>query len=259
MELVKHTLDAGIAVVTLDNPPLNVVTLELTRRLNDLVGRLAADPEVRVLVLTGSGEKAFCAGSDIKEFPDMMAAGTVVPRKLALENEAWNRVDDFPRPTIAALNGLALGGGLELAMCCDLIVAEAGQFVALPEIKLGVFPGTGGTIRAMRRIGEARAKEMMFFGEKLPVETARDWGLLNRVVPRGQALATAMEMARTLAQRPGVALQMLKHSADMAFDMAERTAVHASLALSDKVFSSADCDEGVKAFFAKRQPVFRHK
>jgi len=259
MELVKHAMDDGVATVTLNNPPLNLVTLELTRQLNELVGRLAVDPGVLVLVLTGSGDKAFCAGSDIKEFPDMMAAGAVVPRKLALENEAWNRIDDFPKPTIAALNGLALGGGLEMAMCCDLIVAEAGQSVALPEIKLGVFPGTGGTMRAMRRIGEARAKEMMFFGEKLPVETALDWGLLNRVVPRGAALATAMEMARTLTRRPSVALQMLKQSADMAFDMAERTAVQTSLTLSDKVFSSADCDEGVRAFFAKRTPLFRHR
>jgi enoyl-CoA hydratase/carnithine racemase len=202
MELVKHAIDGGIATVTLNNPPLNLVTLELTRQLNETVARLAVDPAVLVLVLTGSGDKAFCAGSDIKEFPDMMAAGAVVPRKLALENEAWNRIDDFPKPTIAALNGLAFGGGLELAMCCDLIVAEAGQFVALPEIKLGVFPGTGGTVRAMRRIGEARAKEMMFFGEKLPVETALDWGLLNRVVPKGRALATATEMARTLDPAP---------------------------------------------------------
>lgn len=259
MELVKHAIDGGIATVTLNNPPLNLVTLELTRQLNATVARLAVDPAVLVLVLTGSGDKAFCAGSDIKEFPDMMAAGAVVPRKLALENEAWNRIDDFPKPTIAALNGLAFGGGLEMAMCCDLIVAEAGQFVALPEIKLGVFPGTGGTIRAMRRIGEARAKEMMFFGEKLAVETALDWGLLNRVVPKGQALSTAMGMAKTLTQRPSVALQLLKQSAEMAFDMSERTAVRASLTLSDKVFSSADCDEGVKAFFGKRAPVFRHK
>jgi len=259
MALINHTLTDGIAVVTLNNPPLNLVTLDLTRQLNDLIGRLAAETDLRVLVLTGSGDKAFCAGSDIKEFPDMMDAGTVVPRKLTLENEAWNRVDDFPKPTIAALNGLALGGGLELAMCCDLIVAEAGQSVALPEIKLGVFPGTGGTIRAMRRIGEARAKEMMFFGEKLPVETALAWGLINRVVPRGTALAAAMDMARTLAQRPSVALQMLKQSADMAFDMAQSVAIRTSLPLSDRVFSSQDCGEGVKAFFDKRAPVFRHR
>lgn len=259
MALVECAREGAIAVVTLDNPPLNLVTLELTRRLNDAVAGLAADPSVRVLVLTGRGDKAFCAGSDIKEFPEMMESGTVVPRKLATENEAWNRIDDFPRPTIAALNGLAYGGGLEMAMCCDLIVAEAGSHVALPEIKLGVFPGTGGTIRAMRRIGEARAKEMMFFGEKLPVEKALDWGLINRVVPRGGALATAMEMARELEKRPAVALQLLKQSADMAFDMAQAASIRAALQLSDQAFASQDCGEGVRAFFEKRAPSFRHR
>ena len=164
---VLCAIEDGVAVVTLNNPPLNLVTLEMTRRLNDTVKRLADDPAVRVMVLTGAGDKAFCAGSDIKEFPEMMAAGAVVPKKLALENEAWSRVDDFPKPTIAAVSGLAFGGGLELAVCCDLIVAEEGARVALPEIKLGVFPGSGGTIRVTRRIGEGRAKEMMFFGEPL--------------------------------------------------------------------------------------------
>src|SRR5215475_12557108 len=144
----------------------------MTRELNALVARLATDDAVRVMVLTGAGDKAFCAGSDIKEFPRMMAPGVIVPQKLALENEAYSRVDDFLKPTIAALNGLAFGGGLELAVCCDLIVAEAGGLVALPEIKLGVFPGSGGTVRVTRRIGEGRAKEMMFLGEPLPVETA---------------------------------------------------------------------------------------
>ena len=144
-------------------------------------------------------------------------------------------------------------------MCCDLIVAEAGSHVALPEIKLGVFPGTGGTIRAMRRIGEARAKEMMFFGEKLPVEKALDWGLINRVVPRGGALAAAMEMARELEKRPAVALQLLKQSADMAFDMAQAASIRAALQLSDQAFASADCGEGVRAFFEKRPPSFRHR
>ena len=252
-------IEDGVAVVTLNNPPMNLVTLELTRRLNELVGRLAVDPAARVMVLTGTGDRAFCAGSDIKEFPDMMASGVVVPKKLKLENEAYSRVDDFPKPTIAALNGLAFGGGLELAVCCDLIVAEAGNRVALPEIKLGVFPGSGGTIRVTRRIGEGRAKEMMFFGDPLPVETAHAWGLVNRVVPKGQALATAIEMARTLAERPAVALQLCKRSIDMAFDIGEEDAVRASLDLSDRAFSSADCKEGVRAFFAKEPPRFTHR
>lgn len=256
---VLCSIEDGVAIVTLSNPPLNLVTLQLTRQLNELVTRLAADPSVRVMVLTGSGSKAFCAGSDIKEFPDMMAAGAVVPKKLALENEAYSRVDDFPKPTIAALNGLAFGGGLELAVCCDLIVAEAGNQVALPEIKLGVFPGSGGTIRVTRRIGEARAKEMMFFGEPVPVETALAWGMINRVVPKGEALKTAKEMACRLAAQPNIALQMCKQSVDMAFDTAEEAGVRASLALSDKVFASEDCSEGVRAFFAKEPPRFKHR
>ncbi len=256
---VLCTIEDGIAVVTMNNPPLNLVTLEFTRQFNALISKLGTDPAVRVMVLTGAGSKAFCAGSDIKEFPKMMAAGAVVPTKLALENEAYSRVDDFPKPTIAALNGLAYGGGLELAVCCDLVVAEAGNKVALPEIKLGVFPGSGGTIRVTRRVGEARAKEMMFFGEPITVETAKDWGLINRVVPKGEALKTAMELARKLAAQPNVALQMCKQSVDMALDTTEDAGVRASLTLSDKAFASEDCAEGVRAFFAKEAPQFKHR
>ena len=258
-EPVLCAIENGVAVITLNNPPLNLVTLAMTGALNALVARLADDPAVRVLVLTGSGSKAFCAGSDIKEFPQMMAAGAVVPNKLALENEAWSRVDDFRRPTIAALNGLAFGGGLELAVCCDLIVAEAGGMVALPEIKLGVFPGSGGTIRVTRRIGEGRAKEMMFFGEPLPVETALAWGLVNRVVPKGEALNVALEMEHRLAAHPSIALQACKEAVDVAFDTTEEEAVEASLLLSERVFTSEDCAEGVRAFFAKEPPRFKHR
>jgi enoyl-CoA hydratase/carnithine racemase len=256
---ITCAVDDGIAVVTLNNPPLNLVTLTMSRTLNDLFARLAQDPAIRVVVLTGGEAKAFCAGSDIKEFPDMMAAGAVVPKKLALENEAYSRVDDFPAPTIAALNGLAFGGGLELAVCCDLIVAEEGGRVALPEINLGVFPGSGGTVRVTRRIGEGRAKEMMFFGEPIPVETALAWGLINRVVPKGRALAVALEMARKLAAQPQVALRACKRAVDSAFDVTEDRAIADSMTLSDRVFASADCTEGVRAFFAKEKPRFTHR
>jgi enoyl-CoA hydratase/carnithine racemase len=258
-EPVRLTVDDGVAVVTLDNPPLNLVTLAMTRDLHDLMGRLAEDPAVRALVLTGAGDKAFCAGSDIKEFPRMMAAGVVVPEKLALENAAFSRVDDCPKPTIAALNGLAFGGGLELAVCCDLLIAEAGQRMALPEIRLGVFPGSGGPVRVTRRIGEGRAKEMMFFGDPLPVETALAWGLVNRVVARGEALPTALAMARRLAAQPSLALQACKRAIDDSFDRSEDAAIAASLDLSAEVFTTADCAEGVRAFFAKEPPRFKHR
>ena len=218
--LVTCAIENGVALVTLNNPPLNLVTTELTRQLNETVARLASDPAVRVMVLTGSGAKAFCAGSDIKEFPAMMSVGAVVPKKLALENEAYSRVDDFPKPTISALNGLAFGGGLELAVCCDLIVAEAGQHVALPEIKLGVYPGSGGTIRVTRRIGEGRAKEMMFFGEPLPVETALAWGLINRVVPDGEHVNTALAMARHIAAVDPVLMRETKKAINRSYEIA---------------------------------------
>ncbi len=188
-ELIRATLADGIAVLTLDNPPLNLVTLELTRQLATALDRLAADPAARVLVVTGAGDRAFCAGSDISEFPAVM--DDVVGKKLARENETYGKLDDFPRPTIAALNGLAYGGGLELAVCCDLIVTGADVRLALPEVKLGVMPGTGGTVRVPRRIGEGRAKELMMFGEPIDAQTALQWGLVNRVVPAGQALARA--------------------------------------------------------------------
>jgi enoyl-CoA hydratase/carnithine racemase len=254
--LVRVTLDAGIAVLTLDNPPLNVVTLELTRRLEAALERLAADPAARVLVVTGAGTRAFCAGSDVSEFPGV--SDDVVRKKLAPENRAYSRLDDFPKPTIAALNGLAYGGGLELAVCCDILIAGSDVRVALPEVKLGVLPGSGGTVRVPRRVGEGRAKELMFTGDPIDAETARAWGLVNRVVPPGQALAAALELGRTLAERPNRALQLIKQAVDLGQDTTEDDAIQRTLALSEAVFRSEDAKEGVRAFFAKEPPRWRH-
>ncbi len=256
---VHCTIENGVATLTLANPPLNLVTLGLTARLDALLDELAANTEARVLVLTGTGERAFCAGSDISEFSDLTEPGVVLEKKLNKENEAYSKVDDFPKPTIAAIRGLAFGGGLELALCCDLLVVEEDARLALPEIKLGVFPGSGGTVRATRRIGEGRAKEMMFLGEPIDAGTALAWGLVNRVVPRGEALRMAKSLARQLAERPNRALQACKRAVDMSFDMTEDEAIRRTLALSEEIFTTDDCKEGVRAFFAKDTPRFTHK
>lgn len=247
----------GVAVLTLDNPPLNLVTLELTRRLHAALDRLAGDPEARVLVVTGAGDRAFCAGSDVAEFRAVM--DDVVGKKLAAENAAYSALDDFPKPTIAALNGLAYGGGLELAVCCDILVAGADVRLALPEVKLGVLPGSGGTVRVPRRVGEGRAKELMYTGDPVDAPMALAWGLVNRVVPPGQALAAALELARTLASRPSRALQLMKQALDLGLDTTEDDAIARTLRLSDAVFQTEDCREGVRAFFAKEPPRFRHR
>lgn len=258
-ELITTRVSDGIATLTLNNPPLNVVSIELTRQLNRTLDALATDPEVRVLILTGAGDRAFCAGSNIKEFPLFPGPGELVAGKVVYENETFSKLDDFPKPTIAALNGVAFGGGLELAVCCDLLVAEEHVCVALPEAKLGGIPGSGGTVRITRRVGEGRVKELAFIGDPIDAQTALSWGLLNRVVPSGQALTAAVEMATAIAARPNRALQLIKKCIDMAYDMPEDEAISRSFPLSDEVFQTHDFREGVGAFLGKRSPRFQHR
>src|SRR3954470_5828727 len=233
---IRCTVSDGVATIVLDNPPLNVVTRPLTLALGATLDRLAADDSVRVVIVTGAGNRAFCAGSDITEFAHDLAPEEIITNKLGRQNEIFSQLDDFPKPTIAAISGLAFGGGLEIAVCCDLIVVEERTRIALPEIKLGVFPGSAGTIRVTRRIGEARAKEMMFLGEPIGARTALDWGLVNRVVPDGESLQAAHELAAVLVKRPRQALKMCKRIIDLSFDMPQQDAIQQSLRASEVVF-----------------------
>ena len=235
-----------------------MATLQSTRQFNEALDGLASNGEVLVLVVRGSGERAFSAGSDISEFPDYLAAGNVVEKKLRYENETMVKLERFPKPTVAALNGLAFGGGLELAVCCDLIVADETANLALPEIKLGVFPGSGGTLRVTRRVGPGRAKEMMFLGEPISAAQALEWGLVNRVAAKGQATYEALALARELAARPNIALQACKKAIDEGAEMPDDEAIEQVLSLMEKTFASDDGQEGVRAFFAKEEPKFKH-
>ena len=253
---VRYQLRDAVAVLTLDNPPLNVVYRGLTESLDRALDAAERDPRVRAVVVTGAGKRAFCAGSDIAEFQPLMQPGRIGPEKLELQHRVFARLDDLPKPVVAAVNGLAFGGGLEIAVCCDLIVADEGARFALPEIKLGVFPGSGGPVRVTRRVGEGRAKELMFLGEPIDAATALAWGLVNRVVPAGTALDAALAVARTLAQRPPLALALCKQAIDLSFDATEDEAIARALPLSERVFTSAESREGVRAFLAKQAPHF---
>ncbi len=258
-ELVNYTVENGVATLVLNNPPVNVVTLQLTRELGEALAELAADEAVRVVVVTGAGSKAFCAGSDIKEFVQLMDPAVVIDRKMTKENLVYDALDHLPKPTIAALNGLALGGGAELALCCDLRVMDEGTRIGFPECKLGVFPGSGGTQRLPRLVGEALAKELMYTGDPIDAQRAYQIGLVNRIAPAGQALAVAQELAATIAQRSGVALECIKQAVDYGLIAGEAAGQALALQLTGRVFGSEDIQEGVKAFIEKRPPQFRHR
>lgn len=248
-------VDKGqITTLTLNNPPLNLVTVDLTHELDEALAAIEADRDVRCVIVTGTGERAFCAGSDVKEFESLK--GRVGDGKLLLEKAVYRRLANLPMPSIAAIQADALGGGLELALCSDIRIADERAKLGLPEVRLGVMPGSGGTQRLPRVIGVARAKEMILTGEIIDAAEAGEIGLVNRVVPAGEAVAAAIAMAETIASRGPVAVREAKRAIDIAGDTPLDEGMAKELDASERVFSSEDMLEGAKAFFEKRPPEF---
>lgn len=254
---IRVEITGRVATLFLVNPPMNVVTLELTRQMSAALTRLVADPAIGALVLTGEGDRAFCAGSDIKEFPGLVAQSGIVSRKLAVENATYGQFANFPKATVVAIEGLALGGGLELASGGDIVVVAEDVKLSLPEVKLGGFPGSGGTVRVTRRIGMGRANEMMLLGEMIDAQQALAWGLANRVAPKGGALALARKIAARLADGPAQAIYACKRALRYAMDLPEDQAIAKTLDLSEALSHTGDFTEGVSAFSQKRKAVFR--
>jgi enoyl-CoA hydratase/carnithine racemase len=253
-ELV-HLRRGAITELTLDNAPLNLVSTELTHQLRAALTEVARDAVVRVLVVTGAGDRAFCAGSDIHEFADLK--GRVAEGKLLLEKLVYRQLANLPVPTIAAIGANALGGGLELALCCDLRIAAASARLGLPEVRLAVMPGSGGTQRLTRIVGPARAKELILTGRLLDAQRAVEIGLVNATVPDGQALSAAREWAAEIVERGPVAVREAKRVIDIAFDRDLDAGLAEELDASERIFASSDMEEGAAAFFAKRPPEFR--
>jgi enoyl-CoA hydratase len=244
----------GVAKLTLNNPPLNLVTLGMTEWLIETLDELERDDTVRAIVLTGAGDKAFCAGSDIKEFAEVR--DMVVEKKLARENEAFGRFESLSKPTVAAIEGLAYGGGCEISMACDLRIAGAGAKFALPEVRLGVVPGSGGLFRLPELVGPARAMELMYLGEPIDAREADRIGLVNEVVADGEALSRAIDVAGSISSKPKEALAAVKRGVRESLRADREDSVRLTLELSDHVFKTDDCAEGIRAFFEKREPRF---
>jgi enoyl-CoA hydratase len=245
-----------VARLTLVNPPLNLVTRELLAELDEALAALeaAAPGDVRAVVVTGSGERAFSAGSHVREFEAQRGPGG--RERLALEERTTTRLAALPMPTIAAIEGNALGGGLELALACDLRVASMRAKLGLPEVRLAVIPGAGGTQRLPRVVGPARAKELILTGRVLEAGEAARIGLVHEVVPAGEAVARAHAIGDEIAARGPVAVREAKRLLDTALDMPLADGLDAELEASLRVFATDDLLEGARSFFEKRDPDY---
>ena len=252
--VLVERLEEGVAKLTLNNPPLNLVTLEMTRQLIEALQKLERDEAVRAVIVTGAGDKAFCAGSDVKEFAAVR--DRVVEKKLAQENEAFSGFESLSKPVIAAIEGLAYGGGCEISMACDLRITGQGAKFALPEVRLGVVPGSGGLFRLPELVGPAKAMELMYLGQPIDASEAERLGLVNEVVPDGEALMRALDIARRISHQPREAVTAIKRGVRESLHSSREDSVRLTLELSDHLFRTEDCAEGIRAFFEKREPRF---
>lgn len=256
--LLRLELDGNVAVLTLDNPPLNVLSRELYKQLEARLDAISQDEGVRAVVLTAAGTRAFSAGANIKEFASYTTAGAA-----GAQGEMIHRISSklaaLRQPSIAAIESIALGGGCELILYCDLRIASREARFGFPEVTVGQFPGTGGTEWLPRLIGEAAAKQMMFTGDIVDAAEAHRLGLVNRLVPPGQADSAARDLARVIAERPSVAVQAIKESINRGRGLTADAHRLVQIELMQRVFQSEDAVEGYTAFVEKRQPRFKHR
>ncbi|MCL2778067.1 MAG: enoyl-CoA hydratase-related protein [Polyangiaceae bacterium] len=234
----------------------NSLSRPLLLSLGKLAREATTNPSVRAIVLTGKGDKAFCAGADLKE--RSLMTENDIRAQLTLYRSELGLIDRSPKPVVAALNGAALGGGLELALVCDLRVAAAHATLGLPETSLGIIPGAGGTQRLPRIVGEARAKEMILLGRKLTAAEALAWGLVNRVTPAGiHVVDDALALIEPIANGAPIAQAAALEAVDRSFDVALEVGLELEKLAYDKVLVSEDRREALSAFAEKRKPVFR--
>lgn len=248
----------GIAIVTLNRTDAaNALSKQMLHDLKTAANHLRNNPEVRVIILTGAGEKAFCAGADLKERKTMTE--NEVRQAVRSIGEAVNEVANLPQPVIAALNGVAFGGGLELALACDIRIGSLETKVGLTETSLGIIPGAGGTQRLPRLIGVGKAKELIYSAKRLSAEEAETVGILEYVVPRENLLEKALEIATSIAKNAPLALVQAKTAINNGMEVDLNTGLKIEELAYNELLPTEDRLEGLRAFAEKRAPQYTGK
>jgi len=248
----------AIGIVTINRPKaLNALNSEVNTELFQLFEEIEADADVRVVILTGSGDKSFVAGADIVEMSSLDAMGGA--RFNIIARRAVDRIYSLSKPVIAAVNGYALGGGCELALGCDLRIAAENARFGQPEITVGIIPGGGGTQRLPRLVGIARAKEMVYTGDMIDAQTALSIGLVNKVVPQDKLMEEARAMAKKLIGRSGRILSIAKAAINAGMNVDLPSGLDFEAQGFSLCFETEDQKEGMKAFMEKRKAVFKNK
>ena len=245
----------GVLIVTLNRPEsMNSLSRELLAALNKLVTEISVDKNVRVVVITGAGEKSFCSGADLKERATMTPLE--VKQYIQMIRNTFTMVENLPQPVIAAVNGFAFGGGTELALASDIRIAAANATMGLTETSLGIIPGAGGTQRLVRLIGKGKAKEMVFTAHRAKAEEALTIGLVNQIAPAGGLLEAALTMAEKIKKNAPIALEMAKY----AINYGSEVDLGTGLAIESNCYAvtipTKDRIEGLTAFREKRAPVY---
>lgn len=248
----------SIFKITINRPDkLNALNRETIHEINGALDVAKADDDIRVLIITGSGEKAFVAGADISEFAHFSVAEG---EKLAAEGQdkLFDKIERFPKPVIAAVNGFALGGGLELAMACHIRIASDNAKLGLPEVSLGVIPGYGGTQRLPMLVGRGRANQLIFSAEMITAETAAAWGLVNKFVPQADLLQECTTLAEKISRNSPAAISFAISAVNAGFEDG-KNGFKSEIESFGRAFGTDDFKEGTTAFLEKRKPAFTGK
>ena len=257
-ETILYSVEEHVATITLNRPDVhNAQNDTLRRELYHVFSALTTDDDVKVIVITGAGARAFSAGADIREFVEPASPTELRERRKRIEYRSV--MDRCSQPIIAAINGFALGGGLELALACDIRIAAENATLGLTEIDLAIIPGGGGTQRLSRLIGRGKALEMILTGAKIPASEALRLGIVERVVPAGEALTAAAELARTIAAKAPIALRYAKEAVVKGLGMSLEDGLRLEGDLSTLLRTTEDRVEGAKAFLEKRKPRWTGK